>query len=69
MNDEEGVAMTVGFVIGLFVMGMFWFLFSHIAETDKVNNGYLTYKGKIYSVQYYSEPDYPVKLEGEKEND
>lgn len=59
MNDDFGP----GLIIGMILMGLVWVASAAVVEDMKVNDGYLTYKSKTYTVTLYDELTQPPKPE------
>ncbi len=56
----------IGFIVGVMLTALFWWLIADKVEKYKVSSGYLTFKNKTYTVTLYDTLDTPEK---DNEND
>ncbi len=61
MNDDAKVGMIWGMIWGIIITLLVWAFCSMVTESTKIDSGYLTFRGKIYIVELYSELNYPDK--------
>ena len=59
-NDDFISGFASGIILGLLLMFAAWMLGADIAESCKVEDGYLTYKNTVYSVIEYDTLDNPI---------
>jgi len=51
----------IGLIVGIVITVMLWILVADQIEMNKVNNGYLTFENKTYTVTLYDSLDKPEK--------
>jgi len=58
-DEKEKENIMIGVFVGILITVFVWFFAACIVEGIKVETGYLTYQGKVYKVELYSELKYP----------
>ena len=58
-DEKEKENIIIGVFVGILITVFVWFFAALIVEGTKVETGYLTYQGKVYKVELYSELKYP----------
>lgn len=63
MFDDNKIELSVlvGFILGIVLTLVLWIFVADQVEMNKVQDGYLTYKSKTYTVTLYDTLDRPEK--------